>query len=78
MTVGELLEAMKLMDNDDQWTMRNKTTEEVFFPIFKVKFKGRLWTLQKARDQLGCVLYVLGFGNRGIKKFKFAADESEG
>ena len=78
MTVGELLEAMKLMDNDDQGVMRYKTTEEVVFPPFNVKFKGRLWTLQTARDQLGSVLQVLGFGKRGIKKFKVVADEPEG
>ena len=61
MTVGELIEAMKLMDNEDEENMRYKTTEVVVFPPFKVKFQGRLWTLQRATNQLCIIMNSLGF-----------------
>ena len=53
MTVADLMEAMKVMENDnnEEEEMRYKSTEKVEFPPMKVKFRGRLWTLQKARDQ---------------------------
>ena len=78
MTVCELIEAMKLMDNEDEENMRYKTTEVVVFPPFKAKFKGRLWTLQRARNQLCIIMNSLGFGKGGPKKFTVAADEPEG
>ena len=76
MTVADLLEAMKVMDNEEE--MSYKTTERVEFPPMKVKFKGHLWTLQKARDQLITYLNIVGFGKGGTKKFKEAADEPDG
>ena len=77
MTVSDLLEAMKLMDHEEE-EMRYKSTEKVKFPAMKVKFKGRLWTLQKARDQLSIYLNILGFGKGGTKKFKVVSDEPDG
>ena len=76
MTVADLMEAMKVMDNEEK--MRYKTTEKVEFPPMKVKFKGRLWTVKKARDQLSTYLNIIGFGKGGTKKFKEAADEPDG
>ena len=57
MTVGELLEAMKVMDagaGNEKITF--KTTQQVSFPSFKAKFQGRLWTAQKARSELTIIL----------------------
>ena len=76
MTVADLLEAMKVMDNEEE--MMYKTTEKVEFPPMKVKFKGRLWTVQKARDQLSTYLNIIGFGKGWTKKFREAADEPDG
>ena len=63
MTVADRMEAMKLMENDnnEEEEMRYKSTQKVEFPPMKVKFRGRLWTLQKARDQLSVYLNILGF-----------------
>ena len=71
MTVADLMEAMKVMenDNDDEEEMRYKSTEKVEFPPMKVKFRGCLWTLQKARDQLSIYLNILGFGKGWTRKF---------
>ena len=43
-----------------------------------VKFKGRNWTLERARAQLQIYLNILGFGKGGSKKYKSEADEPEG
>ena len=77
MTVGELLEAMKVMDDGEE-KITFKTSSQVSFPPFQVKFKGRLWTAQKARSELTKILCILGFGKGGPKKFKVMSDEPEG
>ena len=59
-------------------TLFFKTSEQVVFPPFRVKFKGRLWTTMKAREELGIILAILGFGKGGSKKFNNAADEPAG
>ena len=72
------MEAMKVMENNnEEEEMRYKSTEKVEFPPMKVKFRGHLWTLQKARDQLSIYLNILGFGKGGTRKFKEAADEPD-
>ena len=79
MTVGELLEAMKVMDagaGNEKITF--KTTQQVSFPSFKAKFQGRLWTAQKARSELTKILGILGFGKGGPRRFKVVSDEPEG
>ena len=76
MNVADLIEAMKVMESDEN--LRFKTTEKVEFPLMKVKYKGQLWTVQKAREQLGVILNILGFGKGGTKKFKEAEDEPAG
>ena len=80
MTVGELIEAMKVMDTiEDPITFKtSKQENEISFPPFAVKFKGRLWTAQKARGALIKILNLLGFGKGGLKSFKVATDEPEG
>ena len=79
MTVGELMEAVKVMGSEEgSEDMRFKTSEQVVFPPFRVKFKGRLWTTLKAREELGIILAILGFGKGGSKKFNNAADEPAG
>ena len=76
MTVGELIEAMKVMDTiEDPITFKtSKQENEISFPPFAVKFKGRLWTAQKARGALIKILNLLGFGKGGLKSFKVATD----
>ena len=74
MTIEELAEAMKNMNN----VAKYKTTEVLHFPPMAVRFKGRYWTLQKARDQLSIYMNLLGFGKGGSKKYKKAADEPSG
>ena len=49
--VADMLEAMKVMGNEEEMRYKTTETEKVEFPTIKVKFKGRLWTVQKARDQ---------------------------
>ena len=79
MTVGELMEAIKVMGSEEEdEDMRFKTSEQVVFPPFRVKFKGRLWTTLKAREELGIILSILGFGKGGSRKFNIAADEPAG
>ena len=79
MTVFELLEVMKRMDQDqEEEAMRYKSTERVVFPPMEVKFKGQLWTAQKARGQLNLYLNILGFGKTGTKRFKDPTDEPNG
>ena len=79
MTVGDLMEAMKLMGGDeDDEEMKFKTTENIEFPPFRVKFKGKKWTTLRAREELSKVLSILGFGKGGTKSFKVAADEPAG
>ena len=80
MTVGQLVEAMKVMDTLEE-PIAFKTTEhdqKISFPPFEVKFKGQLWTAQKARGALIKMLNILGFGKGGSKSFKVATDEPEG
>ena len=77
MTVADLIEAMQGMENDHE-AMSYKTTEKITFPPMKVKFKGRRWSLQVARDQLSIFMNILGFGKGGTKKFKVAAHEPDG
>ena len=77
MTISELAEAMKGIINDSDG-LSYKTSETVSFPAMKVKFKGRRWTLQAAREQLGVYMNILGFGRGGCKKYKEPADEPEG
>ena len=77
MTVGELIEAMKVMDEGEE-KITFKTSKQVSFPPFRVKFKGRLWTAQKARTELTKILGILGFCKGGPKKFKVMSDEPEG
>ena len=79
MTVGELMETMKVMEveeEDDE--MKFKTTENIEFPPFRVKFKGKQWTTLRAREALTKVLSILGFGKGGTKSFKVATDEPAG
>ena len=40
MTVADLIEAMKVMESDEN--LRFKTTEKVEFPPMKVKYKGQI------------------------------------
>jgi hypothetical protein len=75
MTVEELIGAMKNMEKDE---LNYKTTEKIRFPPMFVKFKGRRWTLQRARDQLQIYLNILGFGKGGSRKYKNLDDEPEG
>lgn len=77
MTIADLIEAMKVMENQ-QDAQNYKTTEKISFPAMKVKFKGRRWSLQAAREQLSIIMNILGFGKGGTKKFKVAAHEPEG
>ena len=56
MTDEELAGAMKTMTD----VVKQKTTEAVHFPPKSVKFKGRYWTLEKARRQLSIYMNILG------------------
>ena len=79
MTVGELMEAIQVIGSEEEdEEMRFKTSEQVVFPPFRVKFKGRLWTTSKAREELGIILSILGFGKGGSRRFNKAADEPAG
>ena len=51
MTVLELIQAMKGMEHEGGG-LGYKSTERLEFPPMEVKFKGQLWTAQKARKQL--------------------------
>ena len=75
LTVEELLEGMKNMESDD---LKYMTTEKVKFPPMFAKFKGRRWTLGRARDQLLIYLNILGFGKGGSRKYRVREDEPEG
>ena len=77
MTVADLVEAMKAMDDEPEG-LKYKTTETVVFPPMKVKFKGRRWNISAAREQLTIYLNILGFGKGGTRKYKDPADEPEG
>ena len=50
-TVADLVEAMKGMD-EDQDGLRYRTTETVSFPPFMVKVRGCRWSIKIAREQL--------------------------
>ena len=58
MTLEELMEVMKTMEDED---LKYKTTQQIRFPPMFAKFKGRRWTLERARDQLQIYLNILGF-----------------
>ena len=75
MTLEELVEAMKNMEKEE---LNYITTEKIRFPPMFAKFRGRRWTLQRARDQLQTYLNILGFGKGGSRKFKNEEDEPEG
>lgn len=75
MTIEELMEAMKNMENEDN---EYNTTQKITFPPMFVKYKGRRWTLEKARDQLQIYLNILGFGKGGSRKYRVEADEPGG
>ena len=75
MTVEELMDIMKNMDSEE---LEFKTTQKVVFPPMFAKFKGRRWTLNRARDQLNIYLNILGFGKGGSRKYKVPTDEPEG
>ena len=79
MTVGDLIEAMKVLGGaEEDEEMKFKTSEKIEFPPFRVKFKGKQWTTLRAREELSKVLSILGFGKGGTKSFKVAADEPAG
>ena len=77
-TLAELIEAMKSVDQEVERVKEYKTTERVEFPPMDVKFKGQLWTHKKARSYLTTCLNILGFGKGGNKKFQNPDDEPEG
>ena len=78
MTVADQMEAMKVIDNDDEEEkMRYKSTAKVEFQPTKLNFRSRL-QIKKPRDQLSIYLNILGFGKGGTMKFKEAADEPDG
>jgi hypothetical protein len=77
MTVADLVQAMKAMDDEPEG-LRYKTTETVVFPPMKVKFKGRRWNIQAAREHLTIYLNILGFGKGGTRKYKEPTDEPDG
>ena len=77
LTVLELIQAMKGMEHEGGGLVY-KSTERLEFPPMEVKFKGQLWTAQKARKQLNMYLNILGFGKTGTKKFTEPADEPAG
>ena len=56
MTIADLIEAMQGKENE-QDAKNYKTTEKISFPAMKVKFKGRRWSLQVAREQLSIFLW---------------------
>ena len=76
LTVEELLESMTNTESDGD--LKFMTTEKVKFPPMFAQFKGRRWTLGRARDQLLIYLNILGFGKGGSRKYKVAEDELEG
>ena len=75
LTLEELMEVMKTMEDED---LKYKTTQQIRFPPMFAKFKGRRWTLERARDQLQIYLNILGFGKGGSRKYRVEADEPEG
>ena len=77
MTVSDLVQAMKAMDDEPEG-LRYKTTETVVYPPMKVKFKGRRWNIKAAREQLTIYLNILGFGKGGTRKYKEPTDEPDG
>ena len=76
-TLLQIVDAMKEMD-EEGGDKDFKSTEKVDFPPLDVKFKGELWTLQKASRQLSSYLNFLGFGKTGTKKFTEPNDEPDG
>jgi hypothetical protein len=73
MTVEELMDVMKTMDDENY-----KTSQQIrFTPIF-ARFKGRHRKLERTRDQLPIYLNILGYGKDGSRKNRVEAEEPEG